>query len=734
MTPERWQQVKAIFDGAVECSSSSRMAYIRERCGNDEELRREVESLLASDAPTGSFLDNRFLETSASTSSEANQALSHLGGDSFGPYVPVRVIGEGGMGIVYLARQQQPIRREVALKVVKFGMDSREVLGRFEIERQTLALMDHPNVARVIDAGTSERGRSYFVMEYVEGVPITQYCDEKALTTRERLQLFIPVCNALQHAHQKGIIHRDVKPSNVLVAEIDGRPHPKVIDFGVARATEQCSMEREAFTFSGQLIGTPEYMSPEQASLNSQNIDTGTDVYSLGVLLYELLVGVLPLDIKAMRKMALGEVLRAIRETPAPKPTAKITEMGSAAEKLALQRSTNPVRLKRELAGDLDSIVMKAIDKDRRCRYASASEFATDIERSLRSEPVMAHAPDLRYRAGRFVRRHLWAVLLASSVTLALVCGIVFTTWQAAVAREERGRANERTRQLYSLAVSFLDEIDEQVKRVLESPQDPDVNKKMAGLRNSLIGRAIEILNSLAQPREQPYGLSRYISRSYVSSYPAITSRLPSAWFSSGYSPQLYEMGVDRSVFHGGKASGFIASKATAQSGDWATLMQRIKADAYRGRRVRLSSFIKTDSVGEGAHFWLRVDAVGGIRAFDAMEKTPIRGTTDWRKYELVLDVPDDSISISYGLLLMGPLGKAWLDDLNLDVVTGQVPITGLSETALREQSRAGTWITIPNSPSNPGFESGYQTNLSTRAGSDCLVGSLSCGQFGNYK
>jgi len=278
----------------------------------------------------------------------------------------------------------------------------------------------------------------------------------------------------------------------------------------------------------------------------------------------------------------------------------------------------------------------------------------------------------------------------------------------------------------------MLDEIDEQVKRVSESPHDPDVNNKMAGIRSLLIQRALKILNSLAKPREQPYGLSRYISRSYISSYPAITSRLPSAWFSSGYSPQLYEMGVDRNVFHSGKASGFIASKATAQSGDWATLMQRIKADAYRNRRVRLSSFIKTNLVGEGARLWLRVDALGGIRAFDAMEKTPIRGTTDWHKYELVLDVPDDSIGLSYGLLLMGPLGKAWIDDLNLDVVTGEVPITGLSESALREQIRFGTWITTPNGPANPGFESGYQTNVSTRAGIDCLVGSLSCRQSGN--
>src|SRR5215467_9694085 len=246
MIPERWQQVKEIFDRAVECDPASRVAYVRDRCGDDEELRREVESLLASDTQTGSLLDNPLMETATGVSPPSASLPAQ--NDSFGPYVPVRVLGEGGMGTVYLARQQQPIRREVALKVVKLGMDSRQVLERFEIERQALALMDHPNVARVLDAGTSDRGRPYFVMEFVEGVPITQYCDSKALSTRERLQLFVPVCNALQHAHQKGIIHRDVKPSNVLVTEVDGKPVPKVIDFGVARATEQRSAEFDAFT------------------------------------------------------------------------------------------------------------------------------------------------------------------------------------------------------------------------------------------------------------------------------------------------------------------------------------------------------------------------------------------------------------------------------------------------------------------------------------------------------
>ena len=427
MTPERWQQVKDIFERAVECGPTTRAAYIRERCGDDEELRKEVESLLASDPETGSLLDNPLMETGLmemGDGASASSALLPAQNDSFGPYVPVRVLGEGGMGTVYLARQLKPIRREVELKVVKLGMDTRQVLERFEIERQALALMDYPNVARVLDAGTSQLGRPYFVMEYVDGVPITQYCDAKALSTHQRLHLFIPVCNALQHAHKKGIIHRDVKPSNVLVTEVDGKPVPKVIDFGIARATEQRSVEHNAFTLDGQIVGTPEYMSPEQANLGSSDIDTGTDVYSLGVVLYELLVGALPLDVKSMRK-----------------PTARITQMGAAAEGLALQRSTSPGQLKRELAGDLDSIVMKAIDKDRHYRYGSASEFAADIERYLKNEPVLAGPPGAAYRTRKFVVRHKLPVAAAVAVAVALIGGIFATTWEARVAGQERAAA-----------------------------------------------------------------------------------------------------------------------------------------------------------------------------------------------------------------------------------------------------------------------------------------------------
>jgi len=394
----------------------------------------------------------------------------------FGVYRIARLLGEGGMGTVYLAEQQHPVRRQVALKVIKLGMSTTEVMARFDSERQALALMDHPHIARVFDAGASEQGRSYFVMEYVDGgVPITQYCDRKTLRTRERLQLFIPVCNALQHAHRKGIIHRDVKPSNVLVTEVDGKPVPKVIDFGISRATEQRSVERDAYTLSGQLIGTPEYMSPEQASLDSRDIDTGTDVYSLGVVLYELLVGVLPLDIKCLPSIALSEVLRAIRETPILKPTSRITQMGAAAEGLAWHRSTRPDQLKRELAGDLDSIVMKAIDKDRHCRYGSASELAADLDRYLRDEPVLAGPPSRVYRIRKFILRHRLYVGTGTAILFCLLLGLAVSTAmyfkaerQADIARHQSYVANIVAADLHLRA----NEVTVARRRLLSCPKD----------------------------------------------------------------------------------------------------------------------------------------------------------------------------------------------------------------------------------------------------------------------
>jgi len=344
-------------------------------------------------------------------------------------YRILQKIGEGGMGEVYEAEQEQPVRRRVALKVIKMGMDTKDVVARFESERQALALMDHPGIARVFEAGATERGQPFFVMEFIRGVPITDYCDRNKLRTRDRLELFIQVCVAVQHAHQKGIIHRDLKPTNVLVAVQDEKPMPKIIDFGLAKATAQPLTERTVFTELGQLVGTPEYMSPEQVELTGLDLDTRTDVYSLGVLLYELLVGALPFDSKELRKAGFDGLRRKIREDEPLRPSTRLTSLErESSSNVAKQRKTDPITLSRQLRGDLDWIVMKAIEKDRTRRYASASELAADIHRHLDNQPVLAGPPSSAYRLRKFVARHKVGVAAASLVVFAMLLGITGTT------------------------------------------------------------------------------------------------------------------------------------------------------------------------------------------------------------------------------------------------------------------------------------------------------------------
>jgi serine/threonine protein kinase/tetratricopeptide (TPR) repeat protein len=359
-------------------------------------------------------------------------------GQSIGSYRLERVLGEGGMGVVYLAVQEQPIRRQVALKLIKLGMDSYEVLDRFEIERRALELMDHPGVARVLDAGATAEGQPYFVMEYVPGLPITTYCDENRLGFDDRIELFMAVCEAVQHAHLKGIIHRDLKPSNVLVTEQDGRPVPKVIDFGLAKATEQRLLERSAFTRLGQLIGTPEYMSPEQARVTGEDVDTRTDLYSLGILLYEILAGVPPFDREDLRRVGLEGVLRHIREDASPRPSVRVSSLGDAGVRIATNRRTNLPSLGRLLQGDLDWIVMKAIEKEPARRYATVQQLAADLGRYLRDEPVEAGPPSAGYRIGKFVRRHRLGVVATGSGVLALLLGATVATvgWVRAIRAE----------------------------------------------------------------------------------------------------------------------------------------------------------------------------------------------------------------------------------------------------------------------------------------------------------
>ncbi|MBL8890579.1 MAG: serine/threonine protein kinase [Planctomycetaceae bacterium] len=410
-----------------------------------------------------------------------------------GKYKLIEVIGQGGMGSVYLAEQTQPVRRLVAVKVVKSGMDSRAVLARFEAERQALAIMDHPNIAKVLDAGATDLGQPYFVMELVKGTPITQFCDEKRLTPQQRLELFLPVCEAIQHSHQKGIIHRDIKPSNVLVAMYDDHPVPKVIDFGVAKATGQSLTDLDAVTGFGALVGTPEYMSPEQASLNNLDIDTRSDVYSLGVLLYELLTGHTPVDRKCLAKAAVLEVLRIVRDVDAPRLSEKLSSIDTLPS-VAANRRTEPRKLATQFRGDLDWVLMKALEKDRKRRYESASGFAADVHRFLNNEPVIARPTSWWYRTQKFVRKHRVGVVAASLVALAGICGILGTSLALVRALRAEADANASREQ-----ESTQRQKAEQLQQLAESRrQEAETNLAFARQGNKILGSVFAKLNPQA--------------------------------------------------------------------------------------------------------------------------------------------------------------------------------------------------------------------------------------------
>jgi serine/threonine protein kinase len=454
-------RVKAVFNEALKIGSSpERAAYLDKACAGAPEVRKEVDALLnaradagnssravaPSDELTGPSPWQRVEATCPPEESQRTlprEALVEAVGTSLGPYKLVQQLGEGGMGAVFVADQTTPVKRRVALKVIKPGMDSVQILHRFEAERQALALMDHFNIAKVLDAGTTAAGRPYFVMELVKGVPITTYCDELHLTLRERLELFVPVCQAVQHAHQKGIIHRDIKPSNVLVSMQDGKPVPKVIDFGLAKALHQRLTDKSMYTEIGQIIGTLEYMSPEQAELSALDIDTRADIYALGVLLYELLTGTTPLDRKRLRQAAYTEIVRLIREVEPPKPSTRLSQSKDALTSLSQQRRTDPARLMKEVRGELDWIVMKCLEKDRTRRYETANSLAHDVERYLKDEPVEACPPSRRYRLSKFVRKHRAGLVIAVGFVALLVVGVAVSSWLAirATVAEAKTRA-----------------------------------------------------------------------------------------------------------------------------------------------------------------------------------------------------------------------------------------------------------------------------------------------------
>jgi eukaryotic-like serine/threonine-protein kinase len=474
MEPERWQKIERLCYSALNEEKSARAAFLEQACGGDEALRRAVELLLVQHEKDDNFLEFPAMEVAAKhLAHQADAALPNpLAGAnldtsglaspypspdsaadltsvtsveqiSLGPYRLLQKLGEGGMGRVWLAEQATPVRRRVALKLIKAGMYDDAVLKRFESERQSLAIMDHPSIAKVFDAGTTPDGQPYFVMEYVPGVPITDYCDQKRLNIRERMELFIKVCDGVQHAHLKAIIHRDLKPANILVTEVDGKPLARIIDFGLAKATTPQTRDETMLTVLGSFLGTPGYMSPEQADTSLQDVDTRTDVYSLGVVLYVLLTGSLPFD----SKKNVNEVLRQVREDEPPRPSTKIGMDKKSSTDSAQNRGSEPRQLEKLLRGDLDWITMKALEKDRTRRYGTPSEMAADITRYLNHEPVVARPASTSYRLHKYARRHRIAVAVATGLVAVLAAFAVLQRVQLQHTRLERDRANrERDR------------------------------------------------------------------------------------------------------------------------------------------------------------------------------------------------------------------------------------------------------------------------------------------------
>jgi len=471
-----------IFSQALEIASpEEREAFVRGACLGDAELLARIEKLLGS---TTSAID--FFPTVAG---EHTAPIKDGVGSTIGRYKLLQKIGEGGFGVVYMADQREPVKRRVALKIIKLGMDTKQVVGRFEAERQALAMMDHPNIARVLDGGATEDGRPYFVMELVRGIPITEYCDEHKLTTEGRLGLFEKVCAAIQHAHQKGIIHRDLKPSNVLVAPGDeGRPHPKVIDFGIAKATQQELTDKTLFTRFEDFVGTPAYMSPEQAGSSQLDIDTRSDIYSLGVLLYELLTGSTPLDYSPTS--GIDEIRRRIREDEPQRPSTRLNSIEQGAQtRIAECRAVDSESLRRTLRNELDWIIMKAIDKDRARRYDSAAELGRDVESFLRGDTVQACPPTMGYRIRKLVRRNKSAIAVAGAVVIALAIGVIAATWQAVRAIGEKQRGDELLWESQIVQAEALLNTNKPGRRheALETIQKAAAYRPTAKLRNQAI-------------------------------------------------------------------------------------------------------------------------------------------------------------------------------------------------------------------------------------------------------
>lgn len=499
MTPERWQQVKQLLDQALELKPEDRCAFLDRACSSDHELRAEIGSLLSEEELAGpKFLEsppllNILCDDGNAGEPQGRLAASQLFAERF---QLIRRLGEGGMGQVWLADQTSPVRRTVAVKLIRAGMYDESVVKRFQAERQSLAIMDHPAIAKVFEAGTTPQGQPYFVMEYVPGLPITEYCNWKKLKIEERLELFIQACEGVQHAHQKAIIHRDLKPANILVVEVDGQPTPRIIDFGLARTTTPHVNVESMFTQVGQLVGTPSYMSPEQADPNGNDIDTRTDVYSLGAILYVLLAGSQPFETKPGERPPLDELLRRLREEEPPTPSTRVSSNRQSSSVTAMERGTEARHLVNLLRGDLDWITMKAVEKDRTHRYGTPSELAADIRRYLNHEAVSARPASTSYRFRKYVRRHQALVAGAATVFLVLLGGVAVSTFEAIRARQaqqaalrERDLAQRRFDDVHRLAREVIFKLQKQLLAIPGTTQ----------VRKDLVAVAVNYLDALAK-------------------------------------------------------------------------------------------------------------------------------------------------------------------------------------------------------------------------------------------
>jgi eukaryotic-like serine/threonine-protein kinase len=541
MDDARARFAEEVFHEAVTVQADQRRALLEARCGKDAELRREVESLLAREAslPPDFLVTPPFTIAATPGQQEDGTAPSRLSDpempERIGHYRLVNKLGEGGCGSVYSAEQETPVRRPVALKVIKLGMDTREVIARFEAERQALALMDHGGIARVFDAGATETGRPYFVMELVSGVPITRYCDDQRLAVRERLKLFADVCHAVQHAHQKGIIHRDIKPSNILVAPEDGRPTPKVIDFGIAKATNRPLTDRTLATEAGQLLGTPEYMSPEQAEM-AGNVDTRSDVYSLGAVLFELLTGTTPFEPDGLRQTSFARMQEILRERDPPRPSTRIRTLGAGGrqdeaprvpiEEVASRRAATPGGLAKMLRGDLDVIVTKCLAKDRQRRYSTAEELGRDLDRYLRSEPIGARRDSAPYLLRKFIGRHKLGVTAALTLAVVITAGLFVSLafWREAVRQRDSARlageqersAREQAQSAEAAAQRRFDQVRQMVRSLLF-----DLHDQVAPLQGStkvreyLVRKGLDYLDELARDAHKEPVLLREVALGY---------------------------------------------------------------------------------------------------------------------------------------------------------------------------------------------------------------------------